>query len=92
MTAERSRAVFTPGADAGSCTSLTYANFGQQFFNTYCNTCHTSRSPRMTTQSVIKSNLSAIKSDISRGTMPPGGGLPSADKTKVLEWLNCSAP
>ena len=81
-------------ADAGSaaCTTLTYANFGQAFFATNCNVCHSLQAPRLGTLQSIKTNIVAVKSDIQLGTMPKGRSLSSADKTKVLEWLNCGAP
>lgn len=83
----------TPTVDAGApaCTTKTYANFGQAFFATNCNGCHSFTSPRMTTQSAIKSNLAAIKSDITVGRMPKGIPLTAQEKTDVLEWVNCGA-
>ena len=83
----------TPPVDAGAaaCTTKTYANFGQAFFATNCNGCHSFTNPRMTTQNAIKSNLATIKSDISRGKMPQGFALTAQQKTDVQEWLNCGA-
>ncbi len=81
-------------ADSGSaaCTTLTYANFGQAFFATNCNGCHSLQRPTLGTLQSIKTNMTAVKSDIQSGRMPKGFALSSADKTKVLEWLNCGAP
>ncbi len=83
----------TPPVDAGAaaCTTKTYANFGQAFFGTNCNGCHTLGLPRLTTQSAIKVNLASIKSDISSGRMPKGLPLTAQQKTDVQEWLNCGA-
>jgi hypothetical protein len=83
----------TPTVDAGApaCTTKTYANFGQAFFASKCNDCHSFQSPRMTTQSAIRSNLAAITSAISVGRMPEGIPLRAQEKTDVLEWVNCGA-
>jgi mono/diheme cytochrome c family protein len=92
----------TPVADAGSapvtdaggaaCTTKTYANFGQSFFQTNCNGCHAVTSPRFTTLTAIRANLALCKSEITNGTMPQGRALSTQEKADVLEWLNCNAP
>jgi hypothetical protein len=85
-----------PVTDAGSggndCTTHTYANFGEAFFATNCNGCHTSQQPRLTSQSAIKTNAARCRNEITSGRMPPYGTLSEAQKTAVVEWLDCGAP
>jgi hypothetical protein len=83
-----------PVSDAGgaSCTTKTYANFGQSFFQTNCNGCHAVTTPRFTSLTAIRTNLARCKAEITSGGMPQGRALSSQEKTDVLEWLNCGAP
>lgn len=86
----------TPAVDAGagapSCTTKTYANFGQAFFSAKCNSCHVSERPVLTSLAAIKANMAATKLDIVLGKMPKGARLTAQEKADVLEWLNCGAP
>jgi hypothetical protein len=82
----------TTDAGAGACTTKTYANFGQAFVQNNCNGCHAVATPRLTSLTAIKTNIAAVKREISAGTMPQGRSLSSQEKADVLEWLNCGAP
>ncbi len=81
-------------ADAAApCTTRTYANFGEAWFQSRCNSCHASSTTRLTSQALIRQHLDACKTAIGAGTMPlPPTTLPAAEKTVALQWLNCGAP
>jgi hypothetical protein len=83
-----------PTADSGApaCTTKTYANFGQAFFQSKCNGCHSVQNPRLTSVTAIRSNLALCKSEITAGSMPKGTSLSAQEKADVLQWLNCGAP
>ena len=80
--------------------TLTYANFGQQFFTSYCNSCHSSGTrPALGTVAEIRANSSRIDSEAAAGPnatntyMPEGGSTPTtAERTQLGQWLACGAP
>ncbi|MGV3620168.1 MAG: hypothetical protein ACO1OB_05100 [Archangium sp.] len=73
--------------DAGmQCTPDTWTNFGQQFFAQRCNGCHGFNQLSVGTQ------RAEITARIESNDMPRGSSLTSAQKTRVLTWLNCGAP
>jgi hypothetical protein len=76
------------GTTGSSCTSDTWANYGQQFFSTYCVSCHSWAS----SQTSVQSEASASESRIASGNMPPSTTLSSAEISRVDAWLNCGAP
>lgn len=80
-------------------TMLTYENFGQQFFATWCVTCHggpNSYSSRSFT------SVDEIRADADRifinaagdnTSMPPGPDDPPLDqRDELADWLACGAP
>jgi len=80
-------------------TTLTYRNFGEAFFTSYCVYCHggangySSRS--FTTLEAIRSNRERIflNSADDNTTMPPGpNDPPESERQKLGEWLACGAP
>lgn len=80
-------------------TTLTYDNFGKQFFAGYCVTCHggpngySSRS--FTDVATIRAQAADIFRNAARDntTMPPGPDDPPKDQRYMLgEWLACGAP
>lgn len=71
--------------DAGVCTPDTWANFGQQFVAQRCNGCHAFN------QNSVRAQRAEIISRIESNDMPRDSSLTSAQKTRVLEWLNCGA-
>tara|TARA_R110002096_G_scaffold77896_12_gene183566 strand:- start:71201 stop:71719 length:519 start_codon:yes stop_codon:yes gene_type:complete len=91
-------------ADAADCTTstLTYANFGEQFFADFCTTCHSSTSLHRNGAPASKNwdTLEQVMADSVRiqvraglGTsMPPSAveAIPTAeDRAKLAEWIDC---
>ncbi len=80
-------------------TTLTYQNFGADFFNTHCTECHggaRSRSDRSyETLERIRDEREGIfiNAASDNKTMPPGPNGPSdAERAKLADWLACGAP
>lgn len=82
-------------------TMLTYDNFGKDFFNSYCTSCHSGGSgvseaqdKPFDSQADIQAHAGQIYSEAG-GTntgMPPSGTGPTADeRTQLAEWLSCGA-
>jgi len=80
-----------------AASTLTYANFGQQFIADNCGSCHDTRqSPLLTTQSEVQ-NASAriMNAAVYTEKMPQGAtaATMSVDERALLgEWLACGAP
>lgn len=74
--------------------SLTYANFGSDFFTTNCLSCHaTKERPQLTTQSAIQTNKAAILQQAVYTTAMPQDADLTTDERKLLgAWLACGAP
>lgn len=85
-------------------TQLTYQNFGAQFLNTNCNTCHASSAghrhgaPESYAFDTIEGVLAHrdrifVRSAASNVSMPPGPVDPPAEeRDELAEWLACGAP
>lgn len=80
----------TSGSSSGgaSCGTDTWASYGQGFFASNCASCHGFAS----SQGSVQANAGTIASKIQSGQMPPGGGLSSADVSRVVAYLDCGAP
>ncbi|NOY91946.1 MAG: hypothetical protein GXP55_12185 [Deltaproteobacteria bacterium] len=79
------------GSGSGAaCTTDTYSGWPSTFFTGHCrgSGCHTSEFGR----SDVSARASLIASYISSGSMPRGERLSSADRTRILTYLNCGAP
>ncbi|MBS2027604.1 MAG: hypothetical protein JST54_06860 [Deltaproteobacteria bacterium] len=75
--------------DGGSnCGADTWNNYAQGFFATNCGGCHGFASSK----SSVTSQASAIRSRIDSSSMPPGGGVSSADINRIDSWMSCGAP
>lgn len=94
-----------PGDSTGStCPSdstLTYASFGQAFFEDNCLSCHRAggpESPTLSTLAQIRGNKDVIDRSAAAGPnavntyMPEGASVPEAERRKLGEWLACGAP
>lgn len=94
-----------PGDATGSTcptdSTLTYANFGQEFFQTNCLSCHRaggSESPTLSTIEQIRSNKDVVDRSAAAGPnavntyMPDGASVAEAERRKLGEWLACGAP
>jgi len=80
-------------------TTLTYANFGEQFFKDYCLSCHfTGTTVKGAVPYDSQSAIQDAAEDIygrAGGTntnMPQSGTKPTSDeRQKLAEWLSCGA-
>lgn len=87
------------GATCPTNSTLTYDNFGRQFFATYCDRCHAAGTrPALNTLAQIQANSTAIDSSAAAGpsavntTMPESGAAPTeAQRRQLGEWLACGA-
>jgi hypothetical protein len=86
-----------PCPDAG--TTLTYENFGQNFFEGWCVSCHGGPNGYSSRAFTDLDTIRAQAADIFRNaaednqTMPPGpNGPPKAQRYALAEWLSCGAP
>lgn len=79
--------------------TLTYENFGKQFFNAQCVRCHggpngySSRS--FTSVEAIRSDRERIYVNAAgpNKAMPPGpDDPPESERNKLADWLACGAP
>jgi Cys-rich repeat protein len=87
-----------PSTDAGTpaaCTPDTWGSFAQSFLVTNCTGCHThsfDTGGGNLDYPTVAQEQSSLSGQISTGRMPPGRGLSSSDKSRILAWLNCGAP
>lgn len=77
------------GIDAAACTD-TWADYGQGFFASNCDSCH-QHSGQFASQGSVQASLSSIRSQLSTGRMPQGISLTSAERSRVLLYLDCGA-
>lgn len=89
------------GSTCPTDSTLTYANFGQNFMQTHCLACHADggpESPKLSTLSEIQAHISDVDRAAAAGPntvntyMPEGGSVPEAERRKLGEWLACGAP
>lgn len=75
--------------DAGQSCTLTYANYGKRFVDTYCISCHTETI--VGTLADIQSEKLAIESAVVvYKTMPAGNDVPTdAERATFAQWLDC---
>ncbi len=80
-------------------TALTYQNFGEQFFTSYCVQCHGGPNGYSSRSFTDVASIRAQAADIFRNaardntSMPPGPNDPPQDQRyKLAEWLACGAP
>ncbi len=77
------------GSTTAACTSDTWSDWPRTFFSSHCTRCHGNQ---LTSLSVVHANEGVIASDIRSGRMPQDEVLSSADKSRIITWLNCGAP
>lgn len=75
-------------------SSLTYANFGENFISTNCLSCHASKErPTLSTQAQVQAASSEILQEAVYTTaMPEDSDLALADRKLLGQWLKCGAP
>jgi hypothetical protein len=87
------------GSTCPSDSTLTYANFGQAFFQSNCLSCHASKeSPHFNTLEQIRANSSEIDRAAAAGPdavntfMPEDLSIDEEQRRLLGEWLACGAP
>lgn len=92
-----------PASDSGS-SAITYDNFGKDFFNTWCQSCHgasvTDRNGAPddvffdSRDDIWQQRVQVFEQSAdSNESMPIGPHGPSdADRKKLADWLACGAP
>jgi mono/diheme cytochrome c family protein len=89
------------GSTCPSTQTLTYDNFGKQFFQSHCLACHAAggpESPKFDTVEQIRASASDIDRSAAAGPntvntyMPDGSSVDEAERRKLGEWLACGAP
>jgi len=80
-------------------TTLTYDNFGKQFINDYCVSCHGGpngySSRAFTTVESIRASKDRIYANAAADNtfMPPGpDDPPKSERDRLADWLACGAP
>lgn len=85
-------------------TTLTYDNFGQQFFTSWCNRCHSAAAGQrhgapitfvFNTLARVREHKSRIfeRAAADNHSMPPDSVRPSRkEREKLAVWLACGAP
>jgi mono/diheme cytochrome c family protein len=91
-------------ASCGAEANLTYENFGQPFFLSWCSGCHGAdldENERAGAPAQLNfDDLTLIRGHRTRimdravrhATMPPAGGPPEEERRRLGEWLACGAP
>ncbi len=87
------------GSTCPTTSTLTYDNFGRQFFASYCDRCHAAgERPSLSTLAEIRAQSTAIDVESAAGpnavntAMPESGTAPTeAERRRLGEWLACGA-
>jgi uncharacterized membrane protein len=88
------------GSVCPSDSTLTYANFGQSFMQSYCLACHAdggAESPKLSTLEQIRANSADVDRAAAAGPngvntyMPEGRSVSEEERRKLGEWLACGA-
>ncbi|MES2644972.1 MAG: hypothetical protein V4850_36130 [Myxococcota bacterium] len=90
----------TAPEDSGCETAVTWQNFAQGFFVSYCQSCHAATAADrhgapegidFATEAEVRAQTDAVRRVVlTNATMPPGGGMLADDVTLLGEWLECS--
>ena len=74
-------------------------DFGEAFFDSYCQSCHAASSPNrfgapegvsFDTEAEVSAQLERVQAVvIDGGSMPPGGGVLEADLSELERYLAC---
>jgi len=78
---------------------VTWDNWGEDFFTTYCDACHSSRTPDrrgapeasvFDTEAQVVDQLDRVRVRVlDEQTMPLGGGVFEEDLTLLHRWVAC---
>lgn len=85
--------------DSGCATPLTWENYADGFFASYCRSCHSGTTADRHEAPVgvdfdheadVDARSEAVRAAvITNSTMPPGGGVLPEDLLLLEEWLDC---
>lgn len=91
----RSTANRDAGSPADAVGTVSFANQIQPMLKSNCTSCHgssrQSAGVRLDSYSAVKSNLSRVSNVISKGTMPPTGGLKTDLRQLFQTWVDQGA-
>ncbi len=89
----------TAAAEPTCTTAVTWQNFTDGFFASYCRSCHASTTDDrygapvgvdFDTEAQVRAQESAVRRVVLDGSsMPPGGGLLPDDLALLREWVEC---
>lgn len=73
--------------DAGTTPGCedTWSTYARSFFSSKCVSCHSWAS----SYTSVKSRRSLIKTRIGNGSMPQGSPLSTAEKERIINWIDC---
>lgn len=87
-----------PACDSG--INVTWNNFGEGFFTTYCQSCHSSTTPdrrdapkraNFDTEAQVGSYVDEVRARVLEDeTMPVGGGVDPDDLVLLDRYLDCA--
>ncbi|HXK19618.1 MAG TPA: hypothetical protein VNG33_17530 [Polyangiaceae bacterium] len=89
------------GSTCPSDSALTYANFGQAFFQIHCLVCHGAKgpqAPKFDTLAEIRVAPDLIDQEAAAGPnavntlMPETGFVAESERRQLGEWLACGTP
>ncbi|MFO0608503.1 MAG: hypothetical protein U0324_35385 [Polyangiales bacterium] len=89
------------GSTCPTNSTLTYDNFGRNFFSRYCDSCHGTGGrtrPSLASVTEIRARVSSVDQEAAAGpdnvntSMPEGSPAPTeAERRQLGEWLACGA-
>jgi uncharacterized membrane protein len=88
-------------ADTGAC-AVTWENWTEDFFTTYCDACHSARTPdrhgapegvTFDTEAETVAQIARVRARVlDAQTMPLGGGVFDDDLVLLRAWADCVDP
>lgn len=90
-----------PAPDTATC-AVTWDGWTEDFFTTYCDACHASRSPErygapasstFDTEAEVVAQIDRVRVRVlEEETMPLGGGVFPEDLERLRAWVDCVDP
>ncbi len=89
-----------PAADSGCATAVTWDNFADGFFASYCRSCHSATATErhgappgldLDAEGEVRALEGAVRRTVlEAASMPPGGGVVDDDRALLEQWLDCA--
>lgn len=90
------------GPDTAGTCDVTWENWAEDFFTTYCDACHSARTPNrhgapetstFDTEAEAVAQIARIRARVlEEETMPLGGGVFEEDLILLRRWVDCVDP